>query len=517
MKGIPRKTPARVIILVMMLFVYFAATCLINFSAVPSFYDGDMYCDYRYAMETWEYKSIFPDGWIFGNQLNAVSTPVLAAIFYGLTGHINFSMAAACVCMATLVVVCYDWMVRPELKEAESRLVAIVVFMTTALYCGKAVRGNQGWTLLFTMCSYYAGYSITAFLAFGCYLRSLFASCKKLLVLMVLTCILSFGTGVQSIRQTAIMIAPILAVEFLRFLFNFGEWKKNRNPLWTALGITVSNVLGLIYIRIRSVNQNQIFGSIDLTPVKEWKQSILECIAMIKDLLGADHPEAFFLLALVCILCAGSFLLLLKHTFVQKKSEILVVPMLLGISLAVIAVIDIFTSMFIRPRYYFMLYPLFGFMIGYLYSMYGSKTKGCLVVFVIGFFCLACHGELADVCKAAVTSDDKNYEISEFLLENDYTTIYAAWDQGNQVAVASNGQLTVGYWQKECIFEKVMYLCNPDVYEEDPDRCVYYFQGREGLELGMRTAEDYGVDLKLIWEDPEGDTYLCVSPIRLMH
>ena len=74
------------ITLTVILAICFAMICLVNFSAVPSFFDADMYCDYKYAIQVWDHKSIFPVGWVFGNQLNAVSTPVLTGILYGLSG-----------------------------------------------------------------------------------------------------------------------------------------------------------------------------------------------------------------------------------------------------------------------------------------------------------------------------------------------------------------------------------------------------------------------------------------------
>ena len=147
-----KKGNIKTILLVIMLIVYFAAICLINFSATPSMFDGDMYCDYRYAALAWEHKSVFPDGWVFGNQLNLVSTPVLAAILYGLFLDLNTAMAVACTIMAILTVISFDWMIKPLFQSLESRLLAVVVFMTSVLYYGTAVHENVGWSLFFTMC-----------------------------------------------------------------------------------------------------------------------------------------------------------------------------------------------------------------------------------------------------------------------------------------------------------------------------------------------------------------------------
>lgn len=516
MKGIFHKSTVRVTVLCCMLAVYFCVICFLNFSSVPSFYDGDMYCDYRYAMEAWTHKSIFPEGWVFGNQLNAVSTPVLAALIYGLSQNMNFSMAAACVIMAVLVMVCYDWMIRDVLKDMESRLVAGVLLVTASLYCGRAVHGNQGWTLLFTMCSYYAGYSITAFLAFGCYLRGISGNLKKQWSAAAVACILSFGTGIQSIRQTAIMVAPILAAEFLRLVGSFRSWKQNRNPLWIAAGITASNFLGLLYVRMQEINQNQIFGKIEFTSIMELKKEIGDCLYMIKDLLGADHPEALLILAVLCIISLSSIACIAINAKQEKNVGALVLTFLLGASVAVIVAIDIFTSMFIRPRYYFMLYPLFGFLIAYVYHKV-RKSKNGLLIFTVVFFCLSCVGELTGVCRSAVNrAEEESYAISEYLLDNGYTTIYAVWSKGNDIAVASNNRISVGFWHKENTFEKVTYLCNLDVYLAEPTECVYLFAGEDALESGKQVAESLDVSLEMIRYFPKSDTYICEASENLM-
>ena len=518
MKGTFHSNTIRVTVLYSILAIYFCVICFLNFSSVPSFYDSDMYCDYRYAMEAWTHKSIFPEGWVFGNQLNAVSTPVLAALIYGVSQNMNFSMAAACVIMAVLVMVCYDWMIRDILKDMESRLVACVLFVTVSLYCGRAVHGNLGWTLFFTMCSYYAGYSITAFLAFGCYLRGLSGNFKYQCFVIAITCILSFGTGIQSIRQTAIMVAPILAAEFLRLVGSFRSWKQNRNPLWIAAGITVSNFLGLLYVRMREVNQNQIFGKIELTALSDLKQVLVDTFAINKDLLALDHLEALIVFAGLCVASLGSLILILQHVRRKKNIGILLPVILMGISVLIIVAIDVFTTMYVRPRYYFMLYPLMSFLIAYLYENCSPKFDWLLLICIFILFSLACMHNLPDVTMDARRHrEEECYEISAYLLENGYTTVYAEWNRGHDVAIASNGKIDAGYWYvEERPFEKVTHLCSMDIYDREAARCVYLFVGDNDAEIGVSVAEAVGIEMKLIRHYPKSNTYLYTAPVNLM-
>lgn len=506
------------ILLMVILVICFGMICLINFSGVPSFYDADMYCDYQYAMEVWEEKSIFPDGWVFGNQLNAVSTPVLAALIYGLTGNMNFSMGAASTIMAALLIYCYDWMLKAVLQDLESRRMAIVLLLTSVLYGGTAASGRDGWTLLFTMCSYYAGYSITAFLAFGCYLRGLSGSFRQRGAVLVLTCILSFGTGIQSIRQTAIMVAPILAVEFLRMLVFHKKWKEHRAPLWIALCIAISNIGGLCYIRLLPIRQNQIFGAITLTPLTDLIQAVKDCLLYILILIGSENPGNSIVLWGSCILCAVGILLILWNLKREMSTGVVAVVLLMGLSFLIIMVIDIFTTIVTWPRYYFMIYPLMGFLLAYGYARMGDRFRLGLMAILLAFFGVSAIHEFPEVClSAAHRNEEVSYEISDYLLENGYTTIYALWEQADDVAIASNGEIRVGYWHEpETTFQKMPYLCNVDIYNASPDQCVYFFQGRQYADIGIAKAESVGVSLQLIRQYPESDIYLYTAPINLM-
>ena len=508
----------RVIILLAILGICFAVCCLINFGAAPSFYDSDMYCDYLYAMEAWEHKSIFPEGWVFGNQLNVVSTPVLAAVIYGLSGNMNFSMGAASTIMAVIMILCYDWMMHAVLKSKESRLLGIVFLVISVLYGGTAVSGRDGWSLLFTMCSYYAGYSITAFLGFGCYLRGLTGTFRKQTAVLLITCIASFGTGMQSIRQTTIMVAPILAVEFLRMLFANKAWKENKQPLWIALLISVSNLAGLVYVRMLDINQNQIFGTIALTAFTDLVREIEECILYLLIFVGSDYPETMIVIFGYGIIGAGALLLMLKNWKQERHTGKIALMLLLGFSVLIVVAIDIFTTIYGRPRYFFMIYPLLGFLVAYAYEYLKKPIRMGLMVLILVFFGSTAVREFPEVLISVMERrTEESYDISEYLLENGYTTVYALWEHGDDVAIASNGTIRVAYWHtQEESFTGMPYLFDRDIYQASPDSSVYFFKDQESADLGIALAESMGVSLELLRHFPESDTYIYKASSNLM-
>ena len=108
------------VVLTVLLLGFVGMVFYINFSINPEYYDGDIYNDINYAKEAWKAKSLFPKDWIFGNQTYVVATPVLAALFYGITGNGFTAMATH----GRLFV--YDW-----LSAAQSP-------------CGNKSAGNTG-------------------------------------------------------------------------------------------------------------------------------------------------------------------------------------------------------------------------------------------------------------------------------------------------------------------------------------------------------------------------------------
>lgn len=214
-------------LLLAMVLAYFALICAVNFFAPPSFYDSDMYTDMRYAQEMWKHKSIFPDGWVFGNQLYAVSTPVVAGLFYGLIRNPVLAMGLASTVLAALVLLSFEWMLRPVVSGREGRMAGVLAFLWMVLFFGDSWHSTDGWQLLFTMCSYYASYALCAFLAFGCYLRCENLHERRYQIILAVTCFLSFGLGIQSPRQTAVMTLPLMAVECLRILKRLIRRRKN--------------------------------------------------------------------------------------------------------------------------------------------------------------------------------------------------------------------------------------------------------------------------------------------------
>ena len=377
------------VILLIILCAYWVAILCINFSENPDFYCTDMYSDMLYAVEVWNQKTIFPDGWVFGNQLYAVATPVLAALCYGFVQNPCIAMGVASVLMGLGVIGSFSWMLRPVFANFRERLVATVCFMTVILASGDPVSSVTGWQLFFTMCSYYACYAITAFLAFGCYLRSSENWSFALWATFLAACVFSFGTGIQSLRQTAVMVLPLVALEVLRILYSKVVKKEYFYKSSLIAGtLSVCNLAGVLCTKFIAVEQNEIFGSVFLQIPPYLLGEILSCIKTPFSLFHFQNVAVILFLGL-CISCLIA--VFCRRDWVEDAALLCI--LLCVISVAVIFAIDVFTTMSIREIYYFLLYPLTAICTAWVYSRLKENRK-TLVIIIVAVFSLTCGQKL---------------------------------------------------------------------------------------------------------------------------
>ena len=502
------------ILCMLILGVYCTWMLIINFSGNPIFYDADMYSDMLYSVKAWEHKSIFPEGWVFGNQLYAVATPVLAALFYGLTGSMCNAMAIASTVMGAGVMLSFCWMLKPVLQKRDERSIALTFFLTLVLAVGDIYHEDNGWQLLFTMCSYYACYAISAFLAFGCWLRSDLPRSPGSTAMLPLACLMAFGTGIQSLRQTAIMICPLIGLELLRLLFLVIRKEKIcfRSLLITGL-LTAANLAGVLYAKFAAVDHHEIFGTIDLLPPSLWPGELSPAVFTAGSLLVGEN---FLLTFLLPVFGLPGLYFLLRSMFRKKKQKAALLLSLFFISVAVILVIDTCTTMFFRSIYYFLLYPMTAFLAAYLYSSSKKVLRTAILVLLLVIFGWTCTEAMPVIAEAE--KETVFEEVADYLLENNFTTVYSRWGLANKLAVASDGELAAGFWYiSEKPFVPVDYLCDPDIFYEAPSVCAYVFFGEEDEAFAIQKFSLLNVGYTLQQHFPASDIYVYTSDKNIMN
>lgn len=494
------------------LLIYFVYICIINLSLTPSFYCTDMYSDVLYAVRAWETKSIFPDGWVFGNQFYVIATPVLASLLYGVIGHPAMAMAIASILMTVGVILSFLWMLKSVFPRIEERLIGVLGFIVLTSLAGNVVVGINGWQLFFTMCSYYACYIITAFICFGVFLRRREELTGPRIAMLVIAIILSFCTGMQSLRQTVIMLPAMLAIEGIEQFAYLKKFKRlEKQPLIITMAISVANLIGLGVVRFLNIPQNEYFSYTGFLSIRELPASIVECLMnMAKLLTGKQH---FITILLVVAITAVSVIRLLLK---KEDSRCSTLVALFIISVLCFGIVDVFTNMTVRSIYYFMLFPLVSISLSYVFR-YWKLGKGIVLALLAVLVIISFKTSILPVVNTALEADsDISYEISDMMIEKGYTTIYSGWNQCEDIAIVSGGKITAGFWNVyDDVFNPVMYLCDPVVYEEESSKCVYYLK-KDNRDIALEQAQKKGVTMTLVVEYPEEEIWLYEASENLM-
>ena len=332
-----------------------------------------------------------------------------------------------------------------------------------------------------------------------------------------MTCLLSFGTGMQSLRQTAIMSGPLMGMACLQLLADLRKkenWKR-RSGLCAVL-ITLANILGLLYKETIEFQQTEIFGQMGLAEPGQMLPAVGESIKTMLELLVSATTEAAVVRFGILLFCGLGAAELLFQRKGKERTQLLRLAGLLVLSLLAIFAIDVATVLKVRDIYYFLFYLLLAFLGTCVFS--GRKQIGRWICLLVITLSLIFPGMLAlkDICMQAYFARyDPIYEVSDFLVEEGYDTVYAPWNLGEDIAIASDFEITMGFWDKE-FFVPVEYLCDPQIYEVDSSRCVYAMYGSESAELAGEKVKQKGLSWDLLKAFPELRIYLYTSSKNLM-
>ncbi len=502
------------VVLTVLLLGFVGMVFYINFSINPEYYDGDIYNDINYAKEAWKAKSLFPKDWIFGNQTYVVATPVLAALFYGITGNGFTAMAIASSIMTVLTLLAYDWMTR-TLFSYNERTAGFLFMIGFLLLKAHVATSQQGIQAFFTMASYYACYLINAFIVYGCYVRIRQGKFTgKHIVLAVIGAALSFGTGMQSLRQTAVMALPLVACEVLLIIIYSAKDKRfaiSYSTLFSAI-VFIANIAGLVAMRFIEINQNSIYGTTAfVSGFKDFFRKLFLNMESVALTFGLDALELrvrlvasipFLLIILIgFILCVKDYI---KNKCNEQGRFVLV--MLLTLGCVSVFAAGVLTDVVNRALYYFMIYPLLAVCVSYIIVKFEKKRDvlfAVVAVFTAGMIIFRTAGAVEEI-KAGKDKNSTAHQIANYMLDNGYDTIYSVFglsgvmDGAENVIVASGDKIHIVQFKNvdsSKPMKPVEYLCVKDGYKQwDNSKSLYLLRDHE-LPKVKKIAEKYDVTM----------------------
>lgn len=502
------------VVLTVLLLGFVGMVFYINFSINPEYYDGDIYNDINYAKEVWKAKSLFPKDWIFGNQTYVVATPVLAALFYGITGNGFTAMAIASCIMTVLTLLTYDWMTR-TLFSYNERTAGFLFMIGFLLLKAHVATSQQGIQAFFTMASYYACYLINAFIVYGCYVRIRQGKFTgKHIIPAIIGVALSFGTGMQSLRQTAVMALPLVACEVLLIIIYSAKDKKfaiSYSTLFSAI-VFIANIAGLVAMRFIEINQNSIYGTTAfVSSFKDFFRKLFLNMESVALTFGLDALELrvrlvasipFLLIILIgFILCVKDYI---KNKCNEQGSFVLV--MLLTLGCVSVFAAGVLTDVVNRALYYFMIYPLLAVCVSYIIVKFEKKRDvlfSVVAVFTAGMIIFRTVGAVEEI-KAGKEKNSTAHQIANYMLDNGYDTIYSVFglsgvmDGAENVVVASGDKIHIVQFKNvdsSKPMKPVEYLCVKDGYKQwDNSKSLYLLRDHE-LPKVKKIAGKYDVTM----------------------
>ncbi len=502
------------VVLTVLLLGFVGMVFYINFSINPEYYDGDIYNDINYAKEAWKAKSLFPKDWIFGNQTYVVATPVLAALFYGITGNGFTAMAIASCIMTVLTLLTYDWMTR-TLFSYNERTAGFLFMIGFLLLKAHVATSQQGIQAFFTMASYYACYFINAFIVYGCYVRIRQGKFTgKHIIPAIIGAALSFGTGMQSLRQTAVMALPLVACEVLLIIIYSAKDKRfaiSYSTLFSAI-VFIANIAGLVAMRFIEINQNSIYGTTAfVSSFKDFFRKLFLNMESVALTFGLDALELrvrlvasipFLLIILIgFILCVKDYI---KNKCNEQGRFVLV--MLLTLGCVSVFAAGVLTDVVNRALYYFMIYPLLAVCVSYIIVKIEKKRDvlfAVVAVFTAGMIIFRTAGAVEEI-KAGKDKSSTAHQIANYMLDNGYDTIYSVFglsgvmDGAENVVVASGDKIHIVQFKNvdsSKPMKPVEYLCVKDGYKQwDNSKSLYLLRDHE-LPKVKKIAEKYDVTM----------------------
>lgn len=502
------------VVLTVLLLGFVGMVFYINFSINPEYYDGDIYNDINYAKEAWKAKSLFPKDWIFGNQTYVVATPVLAALFYGITGNGFTAMAIASSIMTVLTLLTYDWMTR-TLFSYNERTAGFLFMIGFLLLKAHVATSQQGIQAFFTMASYYACYLINAFIVYGCYVRIRQGKFTgKHIIPAIIGAALSFGTGMQSLRQTAVMALPLVACEVLLIIIYSAKDKRfaiSYSTLFSAI-VFIANIAGLVAMRFIEINQNSIYGTTAfVSSFKDFFRKLFLNMESVALTFGLDALELrvrlvasipFLLIILIgFILCVKDYI---KNKCNEQGRFVLV--MLLTLGCVSVFAAGVLTDVVNRALYYFMIYPLLAVCVSYIIVKFEKKRDvlfAVVAVFAAGMIIFRTAGAVEEI-KAGKDKNSTAHQIANYMLDNGYDTIYSVFglsgvmDGAENVVVASGDKIHIVQFKNvdsSKPMKPVEYLCVKDGYKQwDNSKSLYLLRDHE-LPKVKKIAGKYDVTM----------------------
>lgn len=492
----------------------------LNFSGFARYCNADVYADSQVAVRMWEQKTLFPEGWLFGNQFYVLATPVLAALLYGLTGSANLAMVLATEIMTLLIFLSFVWLLRSVTKDFLLQLTACLVLLAAnvAPYGPYSVNSM----LFFTQASFYACYLITMFVVLGDYIRT-YTGEGSTTAAWILSLVLSFAMGMQSLRQTVVMVLPILCCEMFVTLRRkiLGKKTWNRETLVRSLSYAGANLAGVAVIELLNPPNTSIYGNLEAAAPESIAQRLEAVVTSLCEITSLSYvlegectrALALVILGLIGLAVLGAILWMIRIH--REENALELCWLLLAVGILGVLLSTVVLNITLRGIYLFLWFPLVACSVLMLMGRLPKFLNMVLVLLLCGVSLAGMRDSYGIYLQLLEEGPTEAEQVCQWAVEEGYEYIYGDyWEMAPQIAVCSDGALEAGCWHTpESIFYVELVNTPQDIYgEAENEKAIYVFTSLDE-EAGLQNAAERDISVEKVAQFGDCQVYTASAPL----
>lgn len=438
----------------------------------------DIYSDAVLAKYMWQTKSLFPEGWHFGNQVYTVATPAVAAVFYGIVKDAYLALAIASCTMTLGILFSYIWCLKPFLPFKNIMVSLLVVI--GGLTIGSTAHADwKGFQVFYTMASYYACYVIGIFITLGVFFR-LANHLKVSVSIQLIVLIYNFALGMQSLREMLVLNLPLCSIVVLDMILHYKNLKariiEQKNSYAFSFLALASNICGVFLTKHLTatgvIKQSTIISGVSSDIWHNFKLAMRELWDYIGLCIPSSSLELVKLMAaLISIIIILITLIYIIIDYIQQKTLAVSAYMVIFFVISLLAVFC--SGLFVislRNIYYFCWY----FLVAVSIAMLTEKKQKwlnylkcflniCLIVISIINYNFTFYQSFSNV----TYTTDIYREIANQLQKDGIRYLYSDW------RVEKNQICTIAY--DNILYGTLQFSGNPeDLWVDLDSDCLYY-------------------------------------------
>lgn len=444
-----------------LLAVYLGIFAYLNMAKYTEHVDSDIAAEAMLAREIWNTGSLTPDNWISSTERRIIGVPTVAALFYGISGSMVFSMGLAAVLTGGVLLVSIGIVFR------QCRMTPLAAVAALLALCALPVNGlrNEGQIVPFVMllwflfADYYALHCICLFLsvAFYLHLRGNDIQNKKIkwpdILAWIFLLLLCAGLGLGGMRCLQVITLPMAIWEVLSLFAESGHMMNRLSgKRWLRSGFVFSMLAVSAAAKLHPSGRDYTLYLQDGREIArrlaiDIPGAVLECLG-ISGNTGLTSLSAVMQLGVMAVLVLTVFGLvhILRRKDAVGREQLLLIQ-ILGTSFLLTVFIEAVTTAETAHNYFFMVWFLIVAVIGVLVTNYGKKAPA-FAYLIAGCVCLFAVLNLKYTYAEAVTTQNNLNEyqqVIDYMEEEGIDCGYAEFWDANRICAMSDGKITMGH------------------------------------------------------------------------